>query len=222
MSIFIDIHTHKEKSSKDIVYVSDPRTQYIPTDCLFCLGLHPWYIDQLSINTILEKLLKIKDNKSFFALGEIGLDRSIATSIDIQMKIFLQQINFAKENSINTIVVHIVKSYDLFLNVLKNTNYTGIFLIHGFNANADILKKLLTYRCVFSIGHNIITNTKNKELINLIPKEKLFFETDDQYEYTIEDIYHKGSKLLDLDLESMKTAIESNFTKTFNKTFFNI
>ena len=94
------------------------------------------------------------------------------------------------------------------------------YVVHGFNNNKNILKQLINAGFYISLGAAILKDDEKnahdwREKINIMPLEKLFFETDDSGE-NIEVIYNRAAIFLDISLEALKTQIKKNFERVFS------
>lgn len=220
MSKFIDIHTHKvtdNKESIEVLVIDTKKTKYkIPKSKSFCFGIHPWYIQNYSLDYIEKELNNFKILPNFFALGEIGLDKSSNIDYELQKKYFEFQIDFAVRENINCIVIHSVKSYSEILEILKKKNYKQKIILHGFNSTIEMAQSFLKYDCFFSFGEMLFKNTKALQVFNQLPLENIFLETDDQSEYSIELIYQKAALLKKLDVSELKEILYQSFIKKFN------
>ena len=89
------------------------------------------------------------------------------------------------------------------------------WIYHGFN-KAGIINEVLKSDIYVSIGSSIFTNIKLQEIVNLIPNERLFLETDDS-NLDIFDIYKKVSEIKKIPLSELEEIIEQNFKRVFRK-----
>ena len=69
----------------------------------------------------------------------------------------------------------------------------------------------------FSFGKDLLIDNSNaqKALLN-INLSNIFFETDNSENISIEEIYKKAAKLLNLSIVELETQIEENFKTVFN------
>ena len=89
------------------------------------------------------------------------------------------------------------------------------WIIHGFQGNEQSVEQLLRHEIYFSLGDVLFKNPdKTKRLLNIIPKERLFLETDDSKTDIIE-MYDKTISLISFDIDELKTIIFNNFIKVF-------
>ena len=222
MSKFVNIHTHQQAIIDDpkceSVFICDPQTMD-QNDRLspYCWGLHPWSIDDPNLIDEVSFAIQLKAHKKshfFLGLGEIGLDKRCSIAFEKQLTWFRYQINQAIENDVRLLVIHCVRSYQECFHELKNKNYQGKILIHDFRANIDLFNQYSKiWDTYISLGINTLTKKENKKKIELIPKNKLFLETDNKLDLEIEELYTTFSQLLEIDLHELKDQLFSNYTK---------
>lgn len=208
--MLIDIHTHNSTGRNIEVVVLDPRKLDNDRPILWCLGIHPWYIEDIP-NT--EKFLKENHSKSLFALGEIGLDKSIETSLDVQKKVFMTQLHWAKTKEIPRIVIHCVRAYNEVFKCLKESGYQGKILFHGFNSSDKMAQQLMDhFDCYFSLGAKLLNpKSTTTKLLTKLPIDRIFLETDDELEITISAIYQAAANTLDMPKKELEKRLEANF-----------
>lgn len=217
MCIFIDIHTHQNNCdttfSQSIKNVSLPN-RHIPSENSISIGYHPWFIGNHSLSEMKVKLDQIVNSDNVFAIGECGLDRSIESSIDLQIPVFLLHLSIAEQFR-KPIIVHCVKAYSDLLEILKNKKISIPIILHGFNANTQMVSQLLKHDIYFSFGKSLfgieqkITNT-----IHSVPLNRLFLETDESA-YSIEKIYLRAAELLNISSDELKGHVYRNFKHVF-------
>jgi TatD DNase family protein len=222
---YIDFHTH-QKASPDENVISIYSHFELEEDPLvsaphfFCAGAHPWFLPE-DIEKLFERLAYLSKKERFIAIGEIGLDRLKGGEIQTQMFFLKSQIDFALSVDSPAIIFHCVRSFDLFFQVLKNTKYQGALVFHDYNGNEQITDTLLENPSVyFSLGSMVMRQNQG-QLLKRIPKERIFFETDD-HPYSVKTIYHTYSKLTGTPVEVLKEQIISNFNLIFSKFQINI
>ncbi len=211
---YIDIHTHKPYLDENIksIEVIDLSNVQIPKNQLFCLGIHPWFIKDHSEKTLVNLLTQYRLHSNFVALGEIGLDKTIRTSLEKQKEVFENQLTMAKEYQITTLILHNVKSYSETLELLKKNNYQGKILLHDFRGHLDIYKQYSKhYPTYLGIGPHNIFNSKDIEWIKSLPKQYIFLETDDQTNYSIQELYEEFSLITKQDIKDILKSFADNF-----------
>lgn len=154
-----------------------------PGQIFSMMGLHPCYVKPESWENELEIVKKYLDERSFPAIGEIGIDLYWDKStLDIQVKVFEQQIDWAIEKDL-PIVIHTRESFDETFEVLerkKHPKLRGIF--HCFSGNVEQAKHAIDLNFILGIG-GVVTfkNGKIDQFLNEIPLDKIVLETDSPY-----------------------------------------
>lgn len=216
--MLIDIHTHTlchDPEVKEIQVMDStlPSGLAFPSSKYFCYGLHPWHVDEVDHDNFFDRLKSFVQRPGFFALGEVGLDRSRTENFELQMEVLKRQLDFAKRFRIPRIVFHCVRAYSDIIPLMKDFHPSTKFLFHDFNGNKETVEQLLRAGdCYFSFGARLFdSNSTAVKTINDIERERIFFETDDQPDKTIKDIYALGAQLLDLAPNELETQLLRNF-----------
>jgi len=210
---FIDIHAHN-KDAKDAV-INLMHNEVPVSDKYFSIGMHPWYIDNVSYKTDLLNLKNKIAKLEIVAVGECGLDKLQGPESKIQEEVFTVQIGYS-EFYMKPLIIHCVKAFNELIDLKRQINPKQNWIIHGFFSKTTILKQLIKSGCSISLGTTLLQKPdKLKEYLNTIPKEKLFFETDD-HNKPIESIYLFAALHLGLQTEELCTQISKNFHNTFS------
>lgn len=157
-------------------------TEY-PGKIFSMMGLHPCSVQPDSWENELKLVQNYLDQRDFVAIGEIGIDLYWDKStLDIQVKAFQQQIDWAIEKDI-PIVIHSRESFDETFEVLerkKHPKLRGIF--HCFSGNLEQARQAIDLQFVLGIG-GVVTfkNGKIDQFLNQIPLDKIVLETDSPY-----------------------------------------
>lgn len=164
-----------------------------PQHIFSMIGLHPCYVKPESWEKELEIVKNYLDQRSFPAIGEIGIDLYWdKTTLDIQVKAFEQQIDLAIEKDL-PIVIHTRESFDETFEVLerkKHPKLRGIF--HCFSGNLEQAKRAIDLNFILGIG-GVVTfkNGKIDQFLNEIPLDKIVLETDSPY---LAPVPHRGKR----------------------------
>ena len=149
---FIDIHTHQRKEGKTIIncYPSD----FYPQEGLwYSVGIHPWYVSEVSFNNDFRNLEKALVNPQVLALGECGLDKRCDKDLNLQIKIFEQQIKLS-EKIRKPMILHVVHAFNEIIALYREFSPHQPWIIHGFRGKAEIAKQLLKEGLYLSIGEH--------------------------------------------------------------------
>lgn len=217
---FVDIHTHQPASSNaDVIELCSFMVGALPLKVqaeMISVGIHPYQLQ----NSQKERLLSLLDadlqHPGIRALGEAGLDRSIAVSLEIQQEIFEQQAVMAERLQI-PLVIHAVRTYDLLLQIHKKIQPTVPWIIHGFSAALPTAMQLEQKGFYLSVGAALFDVKRPiAQSLKELPLDKLFFETDDAA-ISIQEIYAKAADILGLDIGVLRRQIFTNFALCFKK-----
>ena len=148
--------------------------------------MHPYDCE----NYNLETLKKYVNHPKCIAIGECGLDyfrlpedeNEKQTYVALQKKVFIDQINFAKEVK-KPLIVHVREASNDSKMILIEHNAKDVGgVLHCFNASEHLLE-LSEHNFYFGIG-GVVTFKNAKKLVDIIPKiprEKIILETDGPY-----------------------------------------
>jgi TatD DNase family protein len=212
MISFINIHTHKPGIDSKFI-LNAVSSDKLPDAEFISFGIHPWEIGKINTETHLEKLKNYCFDKKLVAIGEIGLDRAIKTNLEIQKEIFIKQLEISKQCQL-PVIIHCVKAYSDILAIRKSGKYSNPWIFHGYTGNLQIAQQIIKSGCILSFGKALIYNKKLQEVFVQLPKDSIFFETDDS-ELKIEEIYQKATELSHICIDDLKSIIWNNFNKIF-------
>ncbi len=216
---YIDIHTHHAQPEPEILairsFVFGEET--IQLQQPFSVGMHPWYL-QHPFARFKHKIQSLKDHPNLMAIGECGLDfQSKYLQIyppDFQEQIFVKQIYLAHRIH-KPLIIHCVKCFDRLLQIKKENPFKIPWIIHGYAKNAALAEQLLSAGFYLSFGAMIFRSESNRKALKKIPLNRLFLETDDQNQFTIQNIYSKAAQILSIDLMDLQKQIMQNFIRVF-------
>lgn len=175
-------------NTSSIPLVFDLVNEY-PQHCFPMLGLHPCDVKEVASAEAknyldeLETLKKTITEHKIYAIGEIGIDLHWdKTTLGIQKKAFIIQINWAKELGL-PVVIHCREAFDgIFeiLNAEKDEKLRGVF--HCFTGNADQAKKIIDLGFYLGIG-GVLTykNSRLSQVLRDLSLENVVLETDSPY-----------------------------------------
>jgi TatD DNase family protein len=224
---FIDVHTHRRTQTAGVLSIpnftqKEVQNNFFTEGVTPCsVGLHPWFLTKENFEKDFEKLSQLASNQRVMMIGECGLDKLKGEDIAFQTQAFEQQIRLAETIS-KPIVIHCVRAFGEVIAVKKRLKPTVPLIIHGFNKKADVLKELLRHDFYISIGAAILEkkrpNTEGSnfaEILRQIPLDRLFFETDDAENVSIQEIYEVAANILEMDLAELKFKIYENTGRIF-------
>jgi TatD DNase family protein len=149
------------------------------------VGIHPQQTapeNQDSPEKQLEKLETLASQKEVVAIGECGLDFSLAPPgekerpRDVQQTLFKGQIKIAQKLNL-PILVHSRESFLQTIEILeKFKNLRGIF--HCYSGGKKGIKKVQDLGFLFGVAGNLTYDEGLKNVFRQIPLEKIVLETD--------------------------------------------
>lgn len=146
----------------------------------YSVGLHPHWLEQTTsaptdLNTA---LTEASQDERCIAIGECGLDKSIATPLE-QQELFLQcQLDVAEATSL-PILLHCHKAHNELLRLLKaRKNLRGI--VHGFSGSIELAQQFIALGFLIGVGGTITYARANKtrNTVAGLPLNCLVLETD--------------------------------------------
>ncbi len=153
-----------------------------PENVFLMMGLHPTSVKE-NYKTELEHVKQLLLERSFIAIGEIGIDLYWDKStLAIQQEAFRTQIKLAKQFKL-PIVIHCRESFNEIFEILeeeKSDNLFGIF--HCFTGTLEQAHKAISYNMKLGIG-GVVTfkNGKIDKFLNKIDLKHIVLETDSPY-----------------------------------------
>lgn len=210
---FINLHTH-HISLDNSLFILNYRLGYdkvIDTTHSFSIGVHPWDAE-LNNDFFVSELEHFLTQPNCLAIGECGLDKLITTPLDIQKKVFEQQLQLAIKYN-KPVIIHCVKAFDELIEICKPYFNCIPLIIHGFNKSETLAKQLIDKGFYLSLHHNILL--KSDFNIQGLPLTKLFFETDNDPNLLIQDIYQDFAFKLNMELDALKAQINRNFESLY-------
>jgi TatD DNase family protein len=209
---FINIHSHRKPVTANEFVI---RNAYLPAQqerlnnlpYATSVGLHPWILDQVSIDECSDRLIEVATSDKVLAIGEIGIDRAIEAPVQKQLQYFDAQLNVARALQ-KPVIIHAVRSYSDLIPFLKKSKVPFIF--HQFTGNQQQANELLKYNAYLSFGKNLF-DPKSAETFKNLPNSNIFLETDISNTLKINDIYTQAAKLKLLSVDELKSIVFHNF-----------
>ena len=208
---FVNIHTHSA-TGEGIELVNIDKFDVAPDAPFASAGLHPWNIGKCDHLQTLATVEEWCRSGLLAAIGEIGLDRSIATDINVQKELLMAQIDVAQQFQL-PIVIHCVRAYSDFLQILRQKPSVPM-IFHGFNGNATTAEQLLAHGAKLSFGNKLLLDSKLQDVFAATPNDCIFLETDTKL-MNISDIYNFAATLKGISVDELKQVIFNNLTRIF-------
>ncbi len=153
-----------------------------PENIFLMMGLHPTSVKG-NFEEELAHVEKQFEERSFFAVGEIGIDLYWDSStLKIQKRAFKRQIQLAKKYNL-PIVIHCRDAFDEIFEVLESEKDEKLFgIFHCFTGSFEQAQKAISYNMKLGIG-GVVTfkNGKIDTFLNQISLKHIVLETDSPY-----------------------------------------
>ncbi len=192
-------------------------------------GIHPHYIG-LHEGTLSVFLQNQLQNSEFKAVGEIGMDTvKSKTDLSLQRKCFSEQIAFALEHHY-PIIVHNRDADQEVYDVIKQ--FSGIQgVMHCYSSDRKMAEKFLKLGFYLSFSGNITykRSIELREVVKMVPKNKLLLETDCPYltpipyrgkvlnkPFFVMEVYKEAAFLRDVQIEELSKQIICNYRTLFH------
>lgn len=211
--MILDIHTHHQDYDRAVINASF--CDFKPSQGLFySLGIHPWDIDKINIETALKTIETFAaNNEQVVAIGECGIDTLTTTPIDVQAHVFEAHIKLS-EHIKKPLIIHSVHGSNEIIRLHKKHNPQQAWIIHGFRSNnVNILTSFLKEKNIYvSIGEIF-----GKDAIRAIPEARLLLETDES-NLSIKEIAKRVAEALNQSTQHILNVIaKNNKTALFSK-----
>jgi len=153
-----------------------------PENVFLMMGLHPTSVKE-NYKTELELVKQLLLERSFVAIGEIGIDLYWdKTTLKIQQEAFRTQIKLAKYYKL-PIVIHCRESFDEIFKILEEEKSEDLFgIFHCFTGTLEQAHQAISYNMKLGIG-GVVTfkNGKIDQFLNQIDLKHIVLETDSPY-----------------------------------------
>jgi TatD DNase family protein len=201
-----------------------PKTPHL----LFAWGIHP---QNFSANIINQDFEELVTNLSYtpLAIGECGLDKRLAISLEDQVLLFEKQLKLAKKLSL-PLIIHQVGYWGKIMEIFRKFEANDIpWIFHSFNGSAELAKEIASNGGYISIGSGIFRKSAKRleESIKTVPLSALLVETDapvSKKNKTNLDfnkpcgliaILKRTADILEIDFTELKTVISENTRNCF-------
>lgn len=215
MPLFLDIHTHTVKQSKDItaiqsLSVTENIFLAMPKIKPISLGIHPWYGNLPELQTHMKYLEVLAKQQNVKLIGECGLDKLRGVTLNEQLEILRQQVQLAAQLN-KPLILHCVKAFDELIALKKQLEPSVPMIIHGFDKKPELALQLIHNGFLLSFGSGLIKHPSTA-LTFQQTNDMFFLETDDS-NLSIEEIYQKAAELKKISIEQLKDIIFANWKK---------
>lgn len=138
------------------------------------LGLHPELLFEYQHH--IPQMWKLLNKTRY--IGEVGLDfKKGAHYKDLQISFFTELIERCNNYGDKILTIHSRGSADEVVSIIGE-GFTGKAILHWYSGSKTTLKKAINNGCYFSINYSMAKSKHGRELINMIPHDKILIETD--------------------------------------------
>lgn len=155
------------------------RTSMLSTDKEFIctgIGLHPQLVHQrIREVTQMNKWIESTD-----FVGEIGLDggSEYSSSWNDQVKVFKYALKLSSQKGGRILSIHSRRAAKPVLNYLEKESASNTAILHWFSGTHREVKRASGIGCWFSVNPSMLAGQKGKELLKLMPRDRILLETD--------------------------------------------
>jgi len=143
---YVNIHGHRQSNSIEEWVMQNLMAKDFPPDDIengyYSVGFHPYNIGKVNEHETLEKVRLALDHPRVLAVGEIGLDKSLETALEEQLRIFEKQVELAESAGL-PVVLHVVRSFNEMLGFIRANQPTIPMIIHGYNGSPQMVEELV-------------------------------------------------------------------------------
>lgn len=197
----IDCHTHDASAINAIINI-DRFSDAVNSSLHYSAGIHPWNAENAteSLFSRLEQLLQLGN---VLAVGECGIDKAIATPIDVQQSVMMRQVLLSEKYQ-KPLIVHCVRAWQEIISLHRIIKPSQKWIIHGFRAKPTVLDTLLKEDFLISYGHHF-----NAESVKITPLHHILIETDECRQPIIQ-LASAIAEVKGISTESLLAAVSQN------------
>lgn len=216
--MLINLHTHHSTLSPKIfeiesIWYGQPK---LPRAAHGSVGLHPWYLEGIDLDTADGWLREQAAKPEILALGEAGLDKVCKTPWNLQLLAFQRCVEIS-EAFRKPLILHCVRAYPELIALKKAWKPIQPWIFHGFDKHPETAAMLLRGGCFLSFGAALFRdNNKAAESLQATPADRFFLETDDAA-VTIEAVYTRAAAILGVDIGALQELVSGTFNRVFNR-----
>jgi len=147
-------------------------------------GFHPFFLTELTSNEWHQRLDSMsawiaENQNDIVAIGEFGLDGTLALSAPFQQRVFVDQLDLAKQFN-KPVVVHHRKSHNDIIRLLKQQHFQKGGVIHAFSGSAQIAQSYIDLGFKLGVGGTITypRGEKTRKALKEISLSDMLVETD--------------------------------------------
>jgi len=184
---------------------------HLQEGCFYSDGVHPWELTERNANQQLTILRRLLERKRLVAVGEAGLDKLAPAPMELQLKVFREQVSLSEQYEL-PLIVHCVKAMEELLAVQKEYCPRQPWIWHGFRGKPIQAVQLLKKGFYLSFGRDY-----DEDTMRIVPGSRLFLETDNEGMAQIGEFLHRAAYVREEDVEALRKTIKENIQKVFFK-----
>lgn len=153
-------------------------------------------------------------------IGEVGLDFKTGIVFkELQISFFTELIERCNTLGNKILTIHSRQSANEIVSII-GAEFKGKIILHWYSGNKTTLKKSIGNGYYFSINYSMVNSNSSRELIKLIPLERLLLETDAPFvkindkpysPLDINAIVRELAVIFNIDQTNMLSILWSNF-----------
>ncbi len=184
-------------------------------------GLHPAYADQWT-DAAASQLWELTQQSKVVAIGEIGLDGTVAIPLSQQEIVFRAQLDIALDAGL-PVLLHVREATGAVLTILRELEIGqrigGVW--HGFSASLSVAEELVALGFKIGVGSILLRENARKlpDAVKVLPASALVLETDlpDMAEKpdVLLKVAEKVAELRDRTLEEVAQITTENARQLF-------
>ena len=140
-------------------------------------GIHPMYAESVT-DQVLGNLLEIATHG--VAIGETGLDPSYPVALDLQERVFREQLRVAVYHGL-PVLIHCRRSFQRVLTVMREERAHQVGgIMHAFSGSVEMAREFIRLGFAISVSATVTWSRAAKPLrvVRELPLEHLVLETD--------------------------------------------
>ncbi|MEI6575091.1 MAG: Qat anti-phage system TatD family nuclease QatD [Bacteroidota bacterium] len=180
------------------------------------LGFHPELLVQYSHH--IPQMWPLLTETRY--IGEVGLDfKTSKASKELQISFFTELIKRCNILGDKILTVHSRQSASEVVSII-GANFTGKAILHWYSGDKPTLLRAIENGYYFSINYSMVNSKSGKELIRLIPLDRLLLETDAPFvkinnkpftPVQVISIVNELAVIFNLEQKEMTSILWSNF-----------
>jgi TatD DNase family protein len=216
---WIDFHTHQMPESGNGVnaIVSCVSPEPVPAcreGSWLSYGIHPWYITGHDVFHLLEQVEVAVARPCVLAVGEAGLDKVRGPNMQLQLELFIHQMDISERHG-KPMIIHSVRANNELLNLRKHLRASQPWVLHDFSGSPQEIDQLSAAGFYFSFGPRILYPNGNASASLLhVPAQRFFLETDHTNK-SIVPLYSRAAEIREVSLYDIKQQVGDNFKALF-------